>query len=612
MNIATSVAWPANRRRMALTVADLLIWGFAYAGSALASFVPVAGDLKIFVIVLLVTLSTQLVIGIVTGLYRGRTALGSVEQAVLTSAVVGAATAGGLAAEITLDMRAFEFQGHVLAGLLALTGMGALRVFLRRAVERLRRPDRSVGERVLIFGAGIGGQQLLRSMLTSSHGNLVPVGFLDDDPSRRHLRVLGMPVLGGRGAIAAAADQTAAQTLVIAIPSADAALVRRLAALASPVGLTVKTLPTVSELPSANVAISDVRDLDLADLLGRRQVDTDLASIAHCVTGKRVLVTGAGGSIGSELCRQLHNLAPAELIMLDRDESALHAVELSIFGHGLLDSPDLVLCDLRDADSMRQVFRARAPEVVFHAAALKHLPMLERYPSEAVRTNVWGTLTTLEAAEEVGVGTFVNISTDKAADPTSVLGFSKRIGERLTADAAERSGRRYLSVRFGNVLGSRGSVLTAFVTQLCEHRPLTITHPDVTRYFMTVEEAVQLVIQAAAIGSGGEVLVLDMGEPVRIDDVARRLVEQSPQQVDVVYTGLRPGEKLHEDLFGPDERDVRPMHPLISHVYASPVHPGDVRNLDPRLERSQVTEALRVLCTSTSLTAVGSRTATAV
>ena len=341
------------------------------------------------------------------------------------------------------------------------------------------------------------------------------------------------------------------------------------------------------------MGIRDIRDLNLKDLLGRNQLDTDIEAIAGYVTGKRVLVTGAGGSIGSELCRQIDRFAPAELIMLDRDESALHAVQLSLRGRAMLDSDDVVLCDIRDAQPLTQIFRRRRPDVVFHAAALKHLPMLEQYPAEAVKTNVIGTRNVLDAARAAGVRRFVNISTDKAANPESVLGYSKRVAERITATYAEdQDDAVYVSVRFGNVLGSRGSVLTAFADQIARGGPVTVTHPDVTRYFMTIEEACQLVVQAGAIGEPGQALVLDMGEAVRIVDVAQQLIDLAGREIDVEFTGLREGEKLHEDLFGDGEpHDIRPDHPLISHVPVPPVQrptsrpcppgqqPGDHRGL---------------------------------
>jgi FlaA1/EpsC-like NDP-sugar epimerase len=275
----------------------------------------------------------------------------------------------------------------------------------------------------------------------------------------------------------------------------------------------------------------------------------------------------------------LHRLGPAELIMLDRDESALHEVQLRLHGRALLDSDETVLADIRDPRRIREVFERFRPQIVFHAAALKHLPLLERYPAEAVQSNILGTQTVLEAAAECGAESFVNISTDKAADPVSVLGYSKRVAERLTAHMAGQATGTYLSVRFGNVLGSRGSVLGALSAQVKTGGPLTVTHPDVTRYFMTVDEAVQLVLQAAAIGGSGEVLILDMGEPVRIADIARRLAAQSADPVEIVYTGLRPGEKLAEDLLGASEVDHRPRHPLVRHAHVKPLDPGELSGL---------------------------------
>ena len=341
----------------------------------------------------------------------------------------------------------------------------------------------------------------------------------------------------------------------------------------------MSVVPGVESLLGDDIEFTDVRPLNERDLLGRHEISTDVDQIAGYLAGKRVLVTGAGGSIGSELSRQIQRFEPAELIMLDRDESALHAVQLSIMGRAMLDDRNLVVADIRERGRLREVFVEHRPQVVFHAAALKHLPLLEMYPEEAIKTNVKGTLDLLEISDEFGVERFVNISTDKAADPSCVLGYTKRIAERLTAQVAAEASGTFLSVRFGNVLGSRGSVLTAFREQIARGGPVTVTHPEITRYFMTVEEAVQLVIQAGAIGRSGEALVLDMGSPVKIADVARRLVAHADRTVDIVYTGLRPGEKLHEVLLGSDEVDARPVHPLISHVYVPPLEIGALAEL---------------------------------
>jgi FlaA1/EpsC-like NDP-sugar epimerase len=468
----------------------------------------------------------------------------------------------------------------LLAAALAFVLMLAIRLAVRRQREGAARPQQ--GRPTLVFGAGDAGHQLVRSMLGRSESPFLPVGVLDDDPRKRHARINGVRMLGGRDDIADVARTTGARVLIIALPSAGAALVREISTRAISAGLSVKVLPSLSDLLGNSVGIRDVRDIDIADLLGRRQIDTNVDEVADYLTGRRVLVTGAGGSIGSELCRQISKYGPAELIMLDRDESALHAIQLALHGEARLDLPDVVLADIRDSETLHEVFADRRPEVVFHAAALKHVTILEQYPEEGWKTNVLGTRNVLEAATAIGVSHFINISTDKAANPVNVLGRTKRMAERLTASYAERSGGSYLSVRFGNVLGSRGSVLTTFAAQIARGGPITVTHPDVTRYFMTIPEAVQLVIQAGAIGARGEALVLDMGEPVRIADVAQQLVALADAPVEVVFTGLRSGEKLHEQLFGENEVGARPAHPLISHVAVAPVDDWTLLNIPRR------------------------------
>ena len=574
--------------RVMLLGADLGIW----VGSvALATFLRYAGEktspnLEGLLVVCAAAAVLQLVLGMLAKLYRGGYRVGSFDEAVAIAAI-GLVIGTSL---LLLDLASrperlvplsVPFGGTMTATLGVLTLRGVIRGFR----EGIARP--TGGARTLVFGAGDGGHQLIRSMLTDPASPYLPVGLLDDDPGKRHLRISGVRVLGTRHDLAEVARRQSADVLVVAVPSGQAALYRSVSREARRCGLEVKVLPELPELLApSRISIRDIRDIDVTDLLGRHQIDTDLETIAGYLDGKRVLVTGAGGSIGAELCRQLTRFGLAKLIMLDRDESALHAVQLSISGRALLDSDDTVLADIRDRERLLAVFSEHQPDVVFHAAALKHLPLLERYPDEAFKTNVLGTTNVLEAAAKVGVERFVNISTDKAADATSVLGRSKRIAERLTAhyarlvssDGGHESSSRgtFLSVRFGNVLGSRGSVLSAFAKQIADGGPVTVTHPDVTRYFMTIPEAVQLVIQAAAIGRAGEVLVLDMGEPVRIVDVARQLIEMSDADVEIVFTGLRPGEKLHEQLFGAGERDERPFHPLISHVEVPPLAPDQV------------------------------------
>jgi dTDP-glucose 4,6-dehydratase len=330
------------------------------------------------------------------------------------------------------------------------------------------------------------------------------------------------------------------------------------------------------------VGLGDLSRVTVEDLLGRQPIDVDEKGIGAFLQGKRILITGAGGSIGSELTRQVHRYGPALVGILDRDESAIQAVQLSIDGHGLLNSDGLILADIRDADRMTQVMRDFCPDIVFHAAALKHLPLLEMYPDEAFKTNVLGTVNVVSAALASGVSAFVNISTDKAADPTSVLGLSKLVTERVTAGAVDNGGHRYLSVRFGNVLGSRGSMLNTFRTQIDRGGPVTVTDPEVTRYFMTIPEAVHLVLQAASIGANSRTLILDMGQPVRIASVAEQLIEMSGRDIEITYVGLRPGETVHEILTALNESPEPTSHPLITQVGVSPVTPEDVINVDAR------------------------------
>ena len=338
-------------------------------------------------------------------------------------------------------------------------------------------------------------------------------------------------------------------------------------------GLEIRVLPSSTDLVG-RMTLADVRPPTVDDLLGRDPVEIDLESVVGYIRGKRVLITGAGGSIGSELSRQINGFGPSELYLLDRDESALHGVQLSIEGRALLDSDMLIVGNIRDRERMFEIFDRCKPEVVFHTAALKHLTLLENHPEEGMKTNTVGTKNLLDAAQAHGVERFVNISTDKAADPTSVLGATKLAAERLTALMAEATGRPYVSVRFGNVLGSRGSVLPTFLGQIEQGKPITVTDPDVTRYFMTIPEAVRLVVQAGAIGDPGEVLILDMGEPVKIVDLAQQLIDMLSPSTKIEFTGLRPGEKMHEVLISATESGEAKIHPRISHTMGDTSSPS--------------------------------------
>ena len=530
--------------------------------------------------------------GLFAGLYRYRFQRGSLEE--LTAIALAASLAGLVLLALTFmhwTPAPAAPRTVAAAGVFAVTAMLGGRHALVGLRLRTRAPAEAATD-IIVFGAGSAGITLVLQLLRDPNARYRPVALLDDDPDKRRLRIGGVPVLGDRSAMAAAATKTGAGVLVIAIAGESGTAIRDLSAAAERYGLVPKVIPSLNELLSGSARIEGVRDPRISDLLGRRPVQTDLAGISGHFAGRRILVTGAGGSIGAELCRQLDRFSPAELIMVDRDESALHAVQLALRGRALLDSDETVLADIRDPRRVREVFERFQPQIVFHAAALKHLPLLERYPAEAVKSNVLGTQTVLEAAARCGVASFVNISTDKAAGPVSVLGYSKRIAERLTAHMATQTGGSYLSVRFGNVLGSRGSVLTALSAQIETGGPVTVTHPDVTRYFMTVDEAVQLVLQAAVIGTSGEVLVLDMGEPVRIADIARQLAAGASRPVDLVFTGLRPGEKLAEDLLGPGEADRRPHHPLIRHAPVVPLAPDVLSTVDVAADAESLRRAL--------------------
>jgi FlaA1/EpsC-like NDP-sugar epimerase len=555
---------------------------------------------------ILLAVAVQAAVGGRFGLYTGRWRYGCFEEVSALARTVALTTVVVLVLDTVIGRQAPR-SAIIASGMIALVLTGGVRYGVRLRAERRLRPCFERAHRVIVVGAGEGGAQVVGAMLRSPASPYVPMALLDDDPAKRSLRIMGVPVIGTRDKLAEAVRTFRADAVLIAIPSADAELVRTLVDLAAPLRADVKVVPPVAELFGRSVSVDDIRPVTHADLLGRREIKIDLAAVAGYLAGKRVLVTGAGGSIGSELCRQVARFGPSQLIMLDRDESGLHAVQLSLDGRAMLDDRNLIVADIRDQQRLDEVFAEHQPQVVFHAAALKHLPLLEMHPSEALKTNIIGTYHVLETSIRHGVSRLVNISTDKAADPISVLGYSKRIAERLTASANESTSGTFLSVRFGNVLGSRGSVLTAFHAQVAAGGPITVTHPDVTRFFMTVQEAVRLVIQAGAIDSDGEALVLDMGEPVRIADVAQRIIAAADRPIRIAYTGLRPGEKLHEVLLGSGEPDHRPNHPLISQVPVPPLDGAVLSLLDLTAPRDELIRLLRWLAQTPALSSAKER-----
>lgn len=572
-------------RRAALAALDVASWALA-----LAVIVGVRLDFSITdvqwasIVRYGLTAGALMVgLGYATKFYRGRFLVGSFDEALGLALHIGTVAVLALLAAPLLYPglpRSIPVLVPPMALLISAAGRYVFRVLRERIAEA---PDGAPGvvvRNAIVYGAGDAGRQVARLVRNDPDLSFRVVGYVDDNHAKRHLRIQGIPVLGTGHNLAAVAAENDAHAVILAVPGAGGALIGRVQEVADDADLELFLLPRVSELIGGRVAASDIRRVEIGDVLGRHQVSTDLSAIAGYLSGKRVLITGAGGSIGSELARQVHNFGPATLVLLDRDESALHSVQLAIYGHGLLDSPDTVLADIREVDSLRKIFEEHRPEIVFHAAALKHLPMLERFPDEGWKTNVLGTLNLLRLSAEFGVDHFVNISTDKAADATSVLGATKRAAEQLTAWQAKQTGRPYISVRFGNVLGSRGSMLHTFNAQIAAGGPITVTHPDVTRYFMTIPEACELVVQAGAFGRQGEVMVLEMGEPVKILDVARRMIALSGARgVEIVFTGLRTGEKLHERLFSEDERAVATDHPMIRSVSVPPLDPADLSDL---------------------------------
>jgi FlaA1/EpsC-like NDP-sugar epimerase len=440
------------------------------------------------------------------------------------------------------------------------------------------------GMPVLIVGAGDAGAMVARELKSHYRAEYNPIGFLDCDPKKLGLELMGIPVLGDRHLIPELVRQYSVQQVILAIPSAPKKEIREIVEICQEAKVKVRTLPGVYDLIDGKVSVKDIRDVDVEDLLGREPVSVDLESIACYLEGSVVLVTGAGGSIGSELCRQIARFAPGLLILLDNYENSLYEIELELkHSHGTVPL-EVQVVDIKDSQAVKGVFEAFRPGVVFHAAAHKHVPLMENNPVSAVKNNIIGTKNLVEAADRWGTSVFISISTDKAVNPTSVMGASKRVSEIIIQHYNTLSRTRFSAVRFGNVLASKGSVVPIFKRQIAAGGPVTVTHPEMTRYFMTIPEAVQLVIQAGALSQGGEIFVLDMGEQVKIVDLARTLIKLSgfepEKDIEIVYTGIRPGEKLYEELLTEKEGVDVTRH---ERIYVSKIDSYDVGVLEPIL-----------------------------
>jgi FlaA1/EpsC-like NDP-sugar epimerase len=455
----------------------------------------------------------------------------------------------------------------LLDAFLTITAVAAPRLLIRGLDTLHHLAQAGNGRRALIVGAGAAGEMILRELQTNPQLNLTPVGFVDDDPRKQNHRLNDVPVLGPLSQIGAVVGRHGVDEIVIAMPTAPGKVVRSVVRAAMEAGVPARTVPALFEILSGRVHLSHLRKVEIQDLLRRDPVRTDFALVRQIVAGLPVLVTGAGGSIGSELARQLAQLGPSHLALLGNGENEIFDIlnELGAAHPSLQLSS--VIADVRDLPRLRSVFRRLRPHAVFHAAAHKHVPLMEENVADAVTNNILGTENVVRGASEVDTQHLVLISTDKAVRPTSVMGATKRVAEMIVQDAAGQHGRNFVSVRFGNVLGSRCSVVPIFLEQIRAGGPLTITHPEMRRYFMTIPEAVQLVLQASALGHGGEVFVLDMGEPIRIVDLASDLVRLSGLEVgrdiEIRYTGIRPGERLFEEPFFRHEEVLPTAHPKV-------------------------------------------------
>ncbi len=455
----------------------------------------------------------------------------------------------------------------LIEGVLALAMLSGLRLLVRWRLGRRRRRRLSTPaqapNRVLIAGAGDAGRLMAAELRRSPEKGMEPVGFIDDAAEKAGMVLVGLPVLGPLSHLGEAAQQTGATLLVIAMPAAGGQVIREYVNAAREAGLQARTVPGLYELMGGQVTTEQLRKVSVEDLLRRDPVEVDQGNISDYLTGQTVLVTGAGGSIGSELVRQLARFAPTRLVLVGRGENSIFAIEQEMKREWPGIQIHALIADVRNPTRLEFIFETYRPSVVFHAAAHKHVPLMEAAPSEAVHNNILGTHNVAELCLKYGVTRLVNISTDKAVNPTSVMGASKRVAEMVIADAALRAapGQAFVSVRFGNVLGSRGSVVPTFLQQIRLGGPLTITHPDMTRYFMTIPEASRLVLQAGGLADNGNVYLLDMGEPVKIADLAKDVIRLSgAQDIEIVYSGMRPGEKLYEELLTSGEDVIPTRH----------------------------------------------------
>jgi FlaA1/EpsC-like NDP-sugar epimerase len=531
------------------------------------------------------------------------------ELFVLLGTVSAATVTIGLASILTPEI---FFGSHLVPrsipfifGMLAVALTATPRFFIRlRAGVRTRQTDSRRKAPVLIAGAGDAGAMIMRELQQNPRLGMDAIGFVDDDPGKRGMRILGVEVLGRREDIPRLARAYRFRQVIIAMPTAPGTAIREIVGLCEKAGVHAQIIPGMYELLDGTVSVNQLREVNIEDLLRREPVRTDTVAIEALARGKRILVTGGGGSIGSELCRQIAQFEPAQLILVGHGENSIFYIQGELRRRFPRVEISVIIADVRDRARLRKVYEECRPEIVFHAAAHKHVPLMEANPCEAITNNVVGTRNLVELAADHGVAHFVLVSTDKAVNPTSVMGASKRCAELVVQHVAQETGRPYVAVRFGNVLGSRGSVVPFFKKQIAAGGPVTVTDPQMRRFFMTIPEAVQLVLQAAVLGKGGEVFVLDMGEPVRIVDLARDLIELSglkpDEDIQIKFTGMRPGEKLFEELFIPGETYGQTHHEKIFVVQGATdeeIQQSRERNLEWLIDAAQRNddEAIRPL-----------------
>jgi FlaA1/EpsC-like NDP-sugar epimerase len=571
-----------NYRRPLILVSQIGLLAISYHGSFLLrfDFHPQVADQLLFVRTLPLLVAVELLVFYGFGLLRGWWCYAGLSDALdICKAAITSTVA--LYLLINFVLKVDGYPRSVLAINLVLTVLlvGGTRFAVRAYTEGAQHCAAEVN--TLIVGAGRAGSTIARELKRNPQLNLKPVGFIDDNPSKHGIRIQGLKVLGSSDSMAEVLRRMGVRCVLIAIPSASGSQVAQIIAKCRQCRVDFKILPPISQhIGAERSSIADLRNVRLEDLLGRQPVQIDLASIRNQLEGKVLLITGAGGSIGAELSRQVCDFAPRELILLDRSENCLFELGLDLSTNRPQQHFVLVIGDIQDVGAVREIFSLHRPDIVFHAAAYKHVPLMEQSCFQAVTNNIFGTYNVALVARQFSCKTFVMISSDKAVNPTNVMGLTKRIAELIIL-GLQREQTRYVAVRFGNVLGSNGSVVPIFRQQIAGGGPVTVTHPEAQRYFMTIPEAVQLVLQASSMGLASEIFVLEMGQPVRIADLARNLIRLSglepDQDIPIIYTGLRPGEKLFEELML-DGEGVKPTsHPKIRVLDGGPVSFEQVR-----------------------------------